>query len=197
MTLRTPLVLASQSPRRRRLLEQLGLAFRVQVSPAEEVVADGEAPAAAVRRLALDKARPVAVQHPSALTLAADTEVVLDGRMLGKPGHPDEARAMLRRLSDRTHTVLTGLALVHPATERRVVACEATSVAFAALTEAEIEAYVATGSPLDKAGAYGIQDDYGAVFVRRIEGDYYNVVGLPLHRVYRLLHDHFADLLAG
>ncbi len=89
----------------------------------------------------------------------------------------------------------TGLALVHPISKREITVSEATRVSFAPLSDEEIEAYVATGSPLDKAGAYGIQDDYGAVFIRRIEGDYYNVVGLPLHRLYRLLRTHFADLL--
>lgn len=195
MELTTNLILASQSPRRRKLLEQLGLPFRVQVSPVDEIFPDGEAPAQAVQRLALDKAAPIAAQHPDALTLAADTVVVLDHDVLEKPADADEARRMLRRLSGVTHTVYTGLTLVHPASGRRRAASEATAVTFGQLSDAEIAAYVATGSPMDKAGAYGIQDDFGAVFVARIEGDYYNVVGLPLHRLYRLLHDHFSDLM--
>jgi septum formation protein len=102
---------------------------------------------------------------------------------------------MLRRLSGATHTVYTGLALVHPPSGRRVTAHEATAVTFAPLSDDEIARYVATGAPLDKAGAYGIQDDHGALFIARIEGDYYNVVGLPLHRLYRVLRAYFADLL--
>lgn len=196
MRLTVPLILASQSPRRRTLLRQLGYRFEVKPSPADEVIAPGTPPGEAVRRLALDKAAPVAAAHPEALTLAADTVVVLDGAILGKPDSPDEARAMLRTMSARTHTVYTGLALTHPASERTCSAVEATQVTFAALTDGEIERYVAGGSPMDKAGAYGIQDDHGAVFVERVEGDYYTVVGLPLHRLYRMLREDFADLLA-
>lgn len=196
MQLRTDLILASQSPRRKVLLEQLGLAFRVVVSPFEETLPDEGRPADIVQHLALEKARPVGAQHPSALTLAADTIVVHHGAMLGKPTDEADARAMLRQLSDATHTVFTGLALLHPATERRVTAYEATQVTFAALTDQEIDAYVATGDPMDKAGAYGIQGDLGAVFVARIDGDFYTVMGLPLHRLYRLLCDHFSDLLS-
>ncbi len=103
---------------------------------------------------------------------------------------------MLTRLSGRTHTVYTGLALVHEETKRAVTAYETTDVTFASLSASEIEAYVLTGSPLDKSGGYGIQDDAGALLVEGIRGDYYNVVGLPLHRLYRTLSAHFADLLA-
>ena len=106
-----------------------------------------------------------------------------------------QAHTMLRRLSGETHTVFTGLALLHPASDRRVCAYEATRVTFAALSDEEIRTYVASGAPMDKAGAYGIQGDLGAVFVTRIEGDFYTVMGLPLHRLYRLLHDHFSDLI--
>ena len=103
---------------------------------------------------------------------------------------------MLRRLSGVSHTVFTGLALLHGETGRRITACEATRVTFDTLTDAEIDAYVASGAPMDKAGAYGIQGDLGAVFVARIEGDFYTVMGLPLHRLYRLLREHFSDLLS-
>jgi septum formation protein len=196
LALRVPLVLASRSPRRQALLERLGLSFEVRPSPAEEVWPDGLAPAEGAERLAHEKAEPVAAEAPDALTLGADTVVVLGGAVLGKPANPDEARAMLRRLSGATHTVYTGIALLHPSSGRAVTAHEATAVTFAPLTEDEVARYVATGSPLDKAGAYGIQDDHGALFVARIEGDYYNVVGLPLHRLYRVLRADFADLLA-
>ncbi|WP_054684303.1 Maf family protein [Rhodothermus marinus] len=195
MKLRVPLILASRSPRRRKLLAQLGLDFEVHPSDLDENATNHRLPEQLVEQLALEKARAVAARFPEALTLGADTIVVLDGDVLNKPADEAEARAMLRRLSGRTHTVYTGVALVHPASRREIVDYEATQVTFAPLTDAEIDAYVATGSPLDKAGAYGIQDDYGAVFIRRIEGDYYNVVGLPLHRLYRMLRNHFADLI--
>lgn len=193
---RIPFLLASQSPRRRALLARLGVAFTVCPSDVEEQVDPALDPEVLVRHLAGQKAGAVAARHPEALTLGADTLVVLDGAVLGKPEGPAEARAMLRRLSGRTHTVFTGLALVHPASGRAATAHEATGVTFAPLSDAEIDAYVATGSPLDKAGAYGIQDDLGALFVAGVAGDYYNVVGLPLHRLYQTLRTHFADLLA-
>ena len=193
--LRVPFVLASQSPRRRALLERLGLRFDVLPSASEEEWPDGLAPAPAVERLALEKADAVAARRPDALVLGADTVVVLDGDVLGKPRSPDEARAMLARLAGATHTVYSGLALVHPPSARRVTAHEATDVTFGALAPEEIAAYVASGSPMDKAGAYGIQDDAGALFIDRIVGDYYNVVGLPLRRLYRTLRADFGDLL--
>ncbi len=196
MTLRTDFILASRSPRRKLLLEQIGLSFRVEASPAEERMPEGMAPQDVVQHLALEKAELVSRSHPAALTLGADTVVLHDGEVLGKPVDAAHARTMLRRLSGATHTVLTGLALLHPQTHRRATACEATRVTFAALSDREIHAYVASGAPLDKAGAYGIQGDLGAVFVTRIEGDFFNVMGLPLHRLYRLLNDDFPDLLA-
>ncbi|MDX1547330.1 MAG: Maf family protein [Rhodothermales bacterium] len=196
MHLRIPLILASASPRRRHLLQRLGLRFEVIPSHAEEHAPDGLPPEALVQQLAMDKAGVVAASHPDALTLGADTIVVLEGDVLGKPAGPAEARAMLRRLSGRTHTVFTGLALLYPANDLRRTLFEATEVTFGVLSDQEIDAYVATGAPLDKAGAYGIQEDYGALFVERIEGDFYTVMGLPLHRLYRLLQAEFPDLIA-
>lgn len=196
LLLRVPLVLASQSPRRRQLLDRLGVPFTVEPSFADEALPPGLGPGAAVEALASRKADAVAPRHPGALTLGADTIVVLDGGVLEKPAGPAEARAMLGRLAGRTHTVYTGLALVHPVSGRHAAAHEATAVTFAPLSPEEIEAYVTTGSPFDKAGGYGIQDDHGALFIAGIEGDYYNVVGLPLHRLYRMLRSDFADLLA-
>lgn len=195
-TLTVPLILASGSPRRKKLLEQLGLTFHVHVSPAEEVVPEGLPPEDVVRRLALEKAHPVAALYPGALTLAADTIVCLNGEILGKPADAEEACRMLTRLQDATHTVHTGIALVHPDSGRETAASEATDVTFGPMTAREIAAYVATGSPLDKAGAYGIQDDHGALFIRGIVGDYYTVMGLPLHRLYRVIRNDFTDLLA-
>lgn len=194
LRLRVPLVLASRSPRRSHLLEALDLAFEIHPSDTDETIPEGASPDEAVRLLAQQKAESVAPHHPEALTLGADTIVVLGGDVLGKPADPTDAATMLGRLSGRSHTVYTGLALVHAG--HTVTAHEATEVTFASLTDGEIDAYVRTGSPLDKAGAYGIQDDLGALFVEHIQGDYYNVVGLPLHRLYRTLRTHFADLLA-
>lgn len=170
--------------------------FEVDASDVEENVPSDLAPERVVESLALLKARAVAERHPDALTMGADTIVVLDGTILGKPADEQDAADMLHRLSDATHTVYTGIALVHPPSERSVCAFEGTRVTFAPMDADEVAAYVASGSPMDKAGGYGIQDDRGALFVRRIEGDYYNVVGLPLHRFYRTMKDHYSDLLA-
>ncbi len=196
MNLAVPFVLASRSPRRRRLLERIGMQFDVDASDVEEIVPPDLTPDRVVESLAMMKARDVAGRHREALTMGADTIVVLDGEILGKPADEREAAAMLRRLSGATHTVYTGIALVHPASERTVCAHEGTHVTFAPMEEHEVASYVASGSPMDKAGGYGIQDDRGALFVSRIDGDYYNVVGLPLHRFYRTMKEHFADLLA-
>jgi septum formation protein len=195
MQLNVELILASRSPRRRHLLEQMGLTFTIRPSEAEETIQPGETPADVVRRLALLKAGDIAAGRPDALTLGADTIVVLGDAILGKPSGTAEAAAMLRRLGGTTNTVYTGIALLHPRTGRTVTAYEATRVTFGPMTDEEIDAYVATGSPMDKAGAYGIQDDLGALFISRIEGDYYNVVGLPIHRLYRVLRTEFTDLV--
>ncbi|WP_420457384.1 Maf family protein [Rubrivirga sp.] len=192
LSLRVPLVLASASPRRRDLLARLGLAFDVRPSDADETWPEGLDPGPAAAEVALRKAR--ATPAEGALVLAADTVVVLDGEVLGKPADADDAARTLRRLSGRTHTVATGIALGLDG--REATAFETTAVTFAALSDAEIAAYVTTGSPLDKAGAYGIQDDLGAVFVERIEGDYFNVVGLPLRRLYATLRVFVPDLVS-
>lgn len=192
LRLRAPLVLASASPRRRELLARLGLDFDVLPSDADETWPDGVAPGEAAAVIALRKAAQVSRQRPDALVLGADTVVVLDGVVLGKPPTPEAARTTLRTLSGRTHTVYTGLALVYRTAE--VTAFEGTDVTFAPLADAEIDAYVETGSPMDKAGSYGIQD-LSALFVERIEGDFYNVVGLPLHRLYRTLLSQMPEMI--
>ena len=189
-----PFILASQSPRRRALLEQIGASFRVQVSPADEQIEESLSPEETARRLADRKAQPVSRDHPSALVLAADTIVAHRGDLLEKPDTPQHARDMLRRLSNSTHTVYTGLALHHADTDRAVVTGQATDVTFGALDKAEIEAYVATKSPMDKAGGYGIQDHTAPLFIDHLEGDYYNVVGLPLRRLYLTVRKEFSDL---
>ena len=181
---RAPLVLASASPRRVALLRQAGVAFTVS-DPGPDRAWPGEAPPRhGVRALALDKAKRVAARRAGAVVIGADTVVVVRGVRLGKPADAGEARAMLNRLQGRTHEVWTGVAVVRDDEQR--TAAECTKVQFARLTEDEIAAYVASGEPLDKAGAYGIQGLAGQ-FVKRIEGDYANVVGLPLARLRAIL----------
>ena len=175
------IILASGSPRRRALLTQMGLSFRVVVSHADEAVDPALPPAEQVEQLSLRKAQAVApLVSRDAVILAADTLVALDGVILGKPGTPREAADMLTRLSGRTHTVFTGFTLLRG--EEVVTQSEATRVTFRPLTPGEIDAYVATGEPMDKAGAYGIQG-LGGLLVEGIEGDYFNVMGLPVCRV--------------
>lgn len=197
LRLNVPLILASQSPRRRALLEQMGLSFRVQVSPADEQLERPRSPRDTARTLAARKAEPVAAAHPSSLVLAADTIVAHRDTILEKPSTPHEARRMLRRLSGTTHTVYTGFALQHDASDRVVMDGQSTNVTFGRLDDDEIRAYVETTSPMDKAGGYGIQDHTAPLFIDHLEGDYYNVVGLPLRRLYVVLREAFADLLTG
>jgi septum formation protein len=177
------LILASQSPRRRELLTLAGFQFTVRACPVEEVRAPGEDPRDYVMRLARSKAE-AAYEGSDEIVLGADTTVVLDDRVLEKPLHVASAKAMLRALSCREHVVLTGICLKHR--DGAIVDCESTSVSFVELDEREIEEYVASGEPMDKAGAYAIQG-LASKFVDRIEGCYFNVMGLPLAMVYRHL----------
>ena len=194
---RVPLVLASQSLRRQALLEQVEWPFTVHVSPAEEHLPADATPAEAVRAVAHQKARPVAAEHPEALTLAADTVVVFEKEIQGKPASPEAARTLLQRMQDRSHHVLTGMALHHPETGQRVATVTRTTVFMAPLSEAEIDAYVRSQLPMDKAGSYGIQDAIASLFVRRLHGDYYNVMGLPLRTLYATLRTRFNNLIAA
>lgn len=197
MTHNHPFILASGSPRRRDLLRAVGLDFTVLVPDVEETMIEGESPAAMVERLAALKADAVAQnlagRGEPGLVIGADTTVVLDHAILNKPHDPDDARRMLRTLSGRTHTVYTGFAVVDAGTGGRIVEHERTDVTFRELEEWEIDEYVRGGSPLDKAGAYGIQEDRGALFVERINGDYYTVVGLPLCRLWLAMRNVMAD----
>lgn len=170
-------ILASQSPRRRELLAMLGLKFTIQTADIDETMDPAVPVEEAVADVCLRKARAVGAQNPGRLIVAADTVVVVDGCRLGKPKSPEEAKRMLRRLSGRDHQVMTGFCLWQDG--RWETHVETTKLHFRELGDREIDDYVATGSPLDKAGAYGIQDQ-AAVFVERLEGDYYNVMGLPL-----------------
>ena len=180
-----PLILASASPRRRELLASLGVAFEVAPSDVDETLDPLPLPEA-VARLALRKARVVAGSWPSAVVLGADTIVVIDGRALGKPTDPDDARAMLRTLRARTHDVMTGVAVVDGATGRFAVDTAISRVTMAVYDDAAIDAYVAGGEPLDKAGAYAIQGAGGAL-VAGLDGSRSNVVGLPLAATAALL----------
>jgi septum formation protein len=173
------IILASQSPRRKELLAQLGVEeFCICPAQGEEIMPQGAEPAALVEELSRQKAREVAEKCGSEdLVIGADTVVALEGTVLGKPGTPEKAAEMLRTLSDKAHQVYTGITLIRG--EKELTRHECTTVHFRTLTEEEIAWYVSTGEPLDKAGAYGIQGK-GARFIPSIEGDYSNVVGLPL-----------------
>ncbi len=189
MHLIKPLILASRSPRRIALLRQIGFDPEVVPCDVEETFDHHLSPDDNAIRLALDKARCTARTRENALVIGADTIVVLNGTLLGKPTDAEDAHRMLRLLSGKTHTVHTAFAIVDRPSDLAEVGVESTRVTFRDLPDPEIEEYVRGGSPMDKAGAYGIQDDYGAVFVSRIEGCYYTVVGFPLSRFYTTLSD--------
>ena len=177
-------ILASQSPRRRELLTLVGIAHEVRPAHIDEAYLTGERPRAHAERLAREKAHVVARDAPDALVIGSDTIVVVDGDVLGKPRDEAEAAAMLLRLSGRAHTVLTGVAVRWRGLERSAV--EEVGVTFHPLASADIDAYIATREPMDKAGAYGIQG-FGATIVSRVDGDYFAVMGLPLQRLVRLM----------
>lgn len=188
------MILASQSPRRRELLERMGIRkFTVLPAQGEEKMDSGLPPQFLVEELSRQKCVEVAAAHPEALVIAADTVVAVDSRVLGKPRSREEAVEMLRLLSGREHTVYTGLT-VH-AQDLTLTEHEAARVRFRPLSMTEIEDYVATGEPMDKAGAYGIQG-LGCLLVEGIVGDYYNVMGLPVCRLGRMLARFGVDPLA-
>lgn len=186
------LILASQSPRRAQLLKIAGFEFEIRPSAVNEEAIDEPTPARHVLTLSKAKALQTAQSVESGIVIGADTVVVLDGEILGKPRDEDQARAMLRRLAARTHQVFTGFALIEQPSGRTVSDFEVTTVHFRPLAEWEIERYVKTQSPMDKAGAYGIQDQ-SAVFADRIEGCFYNVVGFPLTKFYTAMMRFVAD----
>ncbi len=191
------LILASASPRRRELLAQAGYSFTVAAADIDESLRNGEAPDAYVVRLALEKARAIFARHSSdaivdspLVVLGADTCVVCDGEILGKPSDASDAKRMLALLSGRTHLVHTGIAVL---THREAAtAVETTAVVFVEIPEAELELYCNTTEPLDKAGAYGIQG-YAARWIPRIEGCYFNVMGLPIARTVKLIQAAIVD----
>ena len=188
------IILASQSPRRRELLERMGVVdFEVRPAQGEERADPGLTPAQLVEQLSVQKAREIAAQEPEGLIIAADTVVAVDGAVLGKPRSRQEAVEMLALLSGRSHTVYTGLTVCRGG--RELTCHEATQVVFCKLTPEQIEAYVDTLEPMDKAGGYGIQGR-GCVLVEGIQGDYYNVVGLPVCRLAGMLRTFGVEPLA-
>ncbi len=187
ITLLEPIILASGSPRRAEILTSVGWKFEKNVADVDETEFEGEDPSDYVTRLAKSKAEKVAEKYQNAIVLGADTTVVIDGEIIGKPTDLNDARVMIAKLSGRWHDVLTGVALVKITDGKRKtrVGLQKTSVKFNDLSETEIEFLVQKGEPLDKAGGYAVQAQ-AALFIEEIRGDYWNVVGLPLSLVYRL-----------
>ncbi len=178
------LILASQSPRRKELLSDMGISFSVVSKAIEEHLREDLSLEKAVEYLAREKAQAVFDEHPEHIVIGADTIVALDGRVFGKPADRKEAKCMLQALSDHTHQVIGGVAILSK--ETCITFSSKTNVQFYRLNEEEIDAYIQSGEPMDKAGAYGIQG-LGKRFVKEIEGDYFNVVGLPIARLMRIL----------
>lgn len=184
-----PIYLASQSPRRKSLLKQIGLEFKTFSVDLDEEILDGEHPIKTVKRLSLEKLKLAEEMVSNGILITADTIVVIDGKIIGKPRTFSEAKAILKRLSGKTHFVYTGYSIKNISKNKLITDYRKTSVTFRDLSNSEINNYVKTGSPMDKAGAYGIQDDYGALFISKISGCYYNVMGLPLSKVFLSLKD--------
>ena len=180
---KTPIYLASKSPRRKKLLKQIGINFKSLNVDLDEEIFDGEHPIKTVKRLAEEKLNIAVEKIDEGIVITADTIVVLNKQIIGKPKNKKDAFKILKMLSGNTHYVYTGFAIKNISTNKMIVDYEKTAVTFRELNREEIENYIKSKSPMDKAGAYGIQD-YGAVFVEKINGCYYNVMGLPLAKVY-------------
>ncbi len=180
------IVLASQSPRRRELMQMLNMPFSSENPQTEELIDPSLPLTKAVEKIAIDKAHQIFQKHPKAIVIGSDTVVVLDDQIFGKPVNEEDAVRMLRLLSGKTHKVITGVCMVSDHEE--LVFHSSAKVTFYPLDEAMIKAYVASSSPLDKAGAYGIQDR-GALFIKSITGDYYTIMGLPIAEVHRRLRN--------
>ncbi|MFA6135821.1 MAG: Maf family protein [Candidatus Paceibacterota bacterium] len=173
------IVLASSSPRRKELLSQVGLQFEVDPSNYQEDMSLKMEPSKLAEYLSLGKAKDVALKHKDSIIIAADTFCVLDGEFLGKPKTEERAKAMLSKLSGRVHSVITGFAIIDTKTNKQVSKSVETKVYFKNLSDYEINAYVASGEPLDKGGGYAMQG-IASLFIERIEGDYFNIIGLPI-----------------
>jgi len=182
-----PIYLASKSPRRRKLLKQLNINFKSFSVDMNEVIHPKEAPSKAVLRLSKEKLVLAKEKIKKGAIITADTIVVLDDKIIGKPLNKKDAFKILKTLSGKTHIVYTGYSLYNSFNKKSISEFEKTKVTFRHLTDQEINEYIDSGSPMDKAGAYGIQDDFGAVFISKINGCYYNVVGLPIAKLYHAL----------
>ena len=182
-----PIYLCSRSPRRRKLLKQINLQFKSFSVDVDESILKNERPVHIVKRLANNKLVAALKKVKKGIIITADTIVVLDNKVLGKPENEPDAVRILKKLSGRVHTVYTGFSIFNTEKNLRITDFEKTNVEFRELDNIEIKEYIKGGSPMDKAGAYGIQDDFGAVFIKKINGCYYNVVGLPLQKVYQTL----------
>ena len=184
------IILASASPRRREILENTNVKFDIISSSIEELVLEGESPCQMVMRLAFEKGIDIASKRKSDLVISADTIVVLDNTVLGKPKDEKEAKVMITNLSGKTHQVITGISLINLENDKKVIDYVISNVKFKNLSEDDINDYIKTKESLDKAGAYGIQG-YGALLVEEIQGDYFNIVGLPISRLSDLLKKYF------
>lgn len=184
------IILASKSPRRREILENTKVRFSVKESQVDEIIKANESPKETVMRLAYEKALDVANDNEESLVIGADTIVVINNRILGKPKNEEEAYDMIKLLSGKTHYVITGFALINLSLNKKVIDCEVSQVTFKELSEECIKDYLNTKESLDKAGAYGIQG-YGGLLVNNIQGDYFNIVGLPISKISDCLKDHF------
>ena len=184
------IILASASPRRKEILENANVKFKIMASDIEELTLEGESPCQMVMRLAFEKGMDIASKQKSDLIISADTIVVLDNIILGKPKDEIQAREMIRSLSGRSHQVITGISLINLDNNKKIIDYVISNVKFKSLSEQDINDYIATKESLDKAGAYGIQG-YGALLVDEIQGDYFNIVGLPISRLSDLLKKHF------
>jgi len=184
INIKIPVYLVSKSPRRRKLLKQIGIKFTSTSVDLEEIIYKGESPSKAAKRLALEKMELAKKKISNGIIITADTIVVLDKKIIGKPKTKNEAVRLLKSLSGNSHSVYTGFAIYNSINSKHILDYEKTVVTFNKLPDKLIRDYVNTGSPMDKAGAYGIQDDFGSVFVKKVNGCYYNVVGLPIPKLY-------------
>ena len=184
------IILASASPRRKEILENTNIKFDIISSSIEELILGGESPCQMVMRLAFEKGIDIASKYKSNLVISADTIVVLDDNVLGKPKDEEEARQMISNLSGRTHQVITGISLINLENNKKIIDYVVSNVKFKKLSKDDINDYIKTKESLDKAGAYGIQG-YGAILVEEIQGDYFNIVGLPISKLSDLLKIHF------
>lgn len=185
------IILASKSPRRRKLLEQIGIKFVVEESNVDEENSYHLSPRDMVKHLSIEKAKAVARKNKQAIVIGADTTVILENEVIGKPRSEKEAKEILKKLSNKTHLVITGITIIN--FKKILTRLAETKVHFRKLTDKEINAYVKTGEPMDKAGGYGVQEKAG-IFIDNIQGDYFNVVGLPISAVSEMLKEFGIDI---